>query len=421
MSHEQDSWQINSPKRPLVVHAGTSSLSLRLMRGQLAFLREAGFEVMIITSPGEELEDVQQSEGVETVGIRMAREISPWQDLVSLWHFYRILSRRRPAITNVGTPKAGLLGGIAAWLSGVPCRFYTLRGLRCETTSGVKFRVLRLTERVACGCAHRVICVSQSLRRRAIELGIVDPQRAIVLASGSSNGVDAERFTPNHERLTEAANIRQELNIPPEAPIVGFVSRLTRDKGIVELVQAFLQLSEDYPSLRLLLVGEFEDGDPVPAEVRREIENNERILRTGFIRDAAPYYHLMDVLALPSYREGFPNSVLEAHAAGKPVVATRATGAIDSVNDGVDGFLVPVGDADALGAALMRLLKNKALAEQMGRAGREKVVREFRPESVWSALEANYLDLLRAKGLGLPELSSRDKVRSSASTVESSL
>jgi glycosyltransferase involved in cell wall biosynthesis len=421
MIHEQDSRQINSPKRPLVVHAGTSSLSLRLMRGQLASLREAGFDVMVITSPGEELDDAQQSEGVETFGLRMAREISPWKDLVSLWHFYRILSRTRPVITNVGTPKAGLLGGVAACLSGVPCRFYTLRGLRCETTSGVKFRVLRLTERVACKCAHRVLCVSQSLRRKVIELGIVDPQRAVVLASGSSNGVDAERFTPNHARLTEAANIRQEFNIPPEAPIVGFVSRLTRDKGIVELVQAFLQLSESYPSIRLLLVGDFEDGDPVPAEIRQEIENNGRILRTGSVRDAAPYYHLMDVLALPSYREGFPNSVLEAHAAGKPVVVTRATGAIDSVDDGVDGFLVPMGDADALAAALMRLLKNKALAERMGRAGREKVVREFRQESVWSALEANYLDLLRAKGLGLPELSSRDKVRSSASTVESSL
>jgi glycosyltransferase involved in cell wall biosynthesis len=393
-------------ERPRVLHIATSALSLRLMRGQLAFLRDAGFDVLVSTSPGEELDAAGLSEKVKTYSIPMSREVSLWRDLKSLLRLYRVVRRLRPSITNVGTPKAGLLGGIAAWLARVPCRLYTLRGLRCETTRGLKLRILLLSERIACACAHRVICVSESLRQKAIALGIVEPHRTLVLGSGSSNGVDFSQYSPSPVLLQSAAKLRQELRIPPGSQVVGFVGRLTRDKGITELVKAFSRLHESSCALRLLLVGDFEEGDPLPGDVRREIETNPKIIRTSFVAEAAAYYHLMDVLALPTYREGFPNAVLEAHAAGKPVVATRATGVVDAVVDGVTGILIPAGDAEALAKGLEWVLTNKDLAAAMGSAGHERVRREFQQEGIWGALAREYSQLLSARGLARPETES---------------
>lgn len=392
---------------PRILQVSTSPISLRLMRGQLAFLDDAGFDVLAATSPGEELEAVKRDEKIESFAIPMAREASPWGDLKSLAGLYRVMRRVRPSITNVGTPKAGLLGGLAAWLSGVPCRVYTLRGLRCETATGFKRRLLLLCEFIACRCAHSVVCVSESLRQKAVELGVVNPERIKVLASGSSNGVEIDRFAPTVECLQRAAELRRRLAIPPRAPVVGFVGRFTRDKGLPELFVAFSQLRRTSPDLRLLLVGDYEEGDPLPWKLRHDIETHPHVLRTGFLKDTALYYQLMDVLALPSHREGFPNAVLEAHAAGKPVVAARATGIVDAVVDGVTGKLVPVGDTEALTQELELLLKDKNLAEAMGQAGLMRVRREFPRERVWEALAQEYAQLLLSRGLSLPEPKAR--------------
>jgi len=303
---------------------------------------------------------------------------------------------------SVSTPKAGLLGGLAAWLSRVPCRVYVLRGLRGETSRGARRFLLFFFERVACRMAHRVICVSESLREQAIRFGIVAPERAVVLGEGSSNGVDASRFAPTPERVRQAAALRISFGIPHDAPIVGFVGRFTRDKGIKDLLQSFSFLRESFPGLRLLLVGEFEKGDDVPADIRNQIFADPRIICTGFVRDPAPYYHVMDILALPSRREGFPNVVSEAHAAGKPVVGASATGIVDAVRDGIDGILVPVGDSRALAEAIAGLLRQPQLARKMGHAGRERAEREFRPQRIWAALLEEYSRLLHERGLPAP-------------------
>ncbi len=400
-----------SPESGLVrvVYVVTSSLSVRLMTGQLDYLRRMGFEVVLVSSPGEELQR-SESDGVRTVAVLMAREISPWKDLISLWRLLGVIWRVRPTIVNFSTPKAAILAGIAARLGQVPGRIYLLRGLRFETATGLKRKVLLLCEHIACRCAHRVICVSESLRQKAIELGVVDPRKTTVLASGSSNGVDAKRFAASGEALRWAGQIRETLGIPAKAPVVGFVGRLTKDKGISELVQAYLALRAEIHELRLLLVGEMEGGDPLPARIRRCIESERGIIRTGFVQDAADYYHAMDVLALPTYREGFPTVVLEAHAAGKPVVAARATGAVDAVIDGVTGILVPVGDSQALASALELVIRDRSLAAALGSAGRERVLREFHQETVWDALAEEYLQLLQAKGLTVPTAANRDEV-----------
>ena len=389
--------------RPGILHAGTSPLSVQwFLRGQLGYLRDAGFDVTVVTAPGEGLDQARLSEDVRAIAVPMIRSISPGRDLVALWRLWRIVRRLRPAITNVGTPKAGLLAGIAAWLSRVPCRVYTLHGLRLETARGPVRPVLWLAEWLACRAAHRVICVSESVRRKALALRLVTPERAVVLGAGSCNGVDESRCAPGPEASRRARELRQSLGIPPDAPVAGFVGRLTRDKGIPELVDAYFRLRSEFPDLRLLLVGDFEDGDPIDPALRRGIEADPGILRTGFVRDVVPYYHVVDILLLPTYREGFPNAVLEAHAAGKPVIATRATGVVDAVADGADGILVPIGDPVALAEAAALLLRDPALAAGMGRAGRERILLHFRRKDVWNALLREYVELLGRKGLPLP-------------------
>lgn len=390
--------------RPIsLMYVVTSQISTVLLKGQPKFLRGAGFEVSVVSSPGLNLNAAAEDENVQRYAVPMVRDIGGFSDLVSLCRLWRLMRRQKPTITNVSTPKAGLLGGLASRLSCVPCRVYTLRGLRCETTKGVRRWALILSELVACRCAHLVICVSESLRQRAVALGIVDPLRTVVLASGSSNGVDLDRFAPTPERLGQAAGLRNNLGIPAGAPVIGFVGRLTRDKGLCELIEAYLHLRHQRPLLHLLVVGDFEGGDPVPSNVRKVIRCDSQIIHTGIVRDTAPYYHVMDILALPTYREGFPNAPLEAHAAGKPVVATRATGVVDSVIDGVSGVLVPVGDSEALAKGLELLLKDKELAAAMGSAGRERVRREFRQERVWKALAQEYARLLEGRGLRLAQ------------------
>jgi len=386
-------------RAPRVLQVVTATISAELRRGQPAYLREAAFDVMIVSSPGEELERTAREEGVRSLGVRMEREISPLQDLNSLWRLYRVMRQFRPDLTDVGTPKAGLLGGLAAWLNRVPCRIYMLHGLRCETATGLKRRLLLFTERVACFCAHRVICVSESLRQKAVSLGIVELDRTAVLGSGSCNGVDAERFAPTVERLRAALELRWRLGIPEDAPVIGFVGRFVADKGIAELFEAYSQLRQISPELRLLLVGDFEEGDPVPRQLRERIKSDPHITITGFLRDVARYYHAMDVLALPTCREGFPTVVLEAHAAGKPVVTFRATGAVDAVVDGVDGIVVAVGDTRALAEAIARLISNPSLARTMGRNGYDRVLREFQPIRIWSAFAETYVGLLKEKGV----------------------
>ncbi len=372
----------------------TVPVSTIFFRGQIARLREAGFRVTFICNPGPETAAVE-GEGAEFIAVPMEREISPLKDLRSLWRLWRVLRKIRPDLTNVGTPKAGLLGGIAARMAGVPRRIYTLHGLRLEGARGVKRGILRLMEHISCGCAHYVRCVSPSLRDRAVKLRLVRSERAYVIGAGSANGIDMELFRSTPARIEEAEALREELNIPTYAPVVGFVGRFTRDKGIAELYGAFIRLKAAFPDLRLLLLGDFEAGDPVDAAVRAGLEANPNVVFAGMVKGTPRYYAAMNVLALPTYREGFPNVPLEAQASSVPVVTTRVTGAVDSVLDGITGLLVPAQDEAALAEALTELLGNRDRMRYMGRVARDWVEDRFRREAVWQALVEDYQRLLR--------------------------
>jgi glycosyltransferase involved in cell wall biosynthesis len=406
---------LGNSERPRMVFVLNSPIALAYLRGQPEYFRDRGFDVAVLCPPRRKDEwEVARSQGVSFIEVPMEREIAPLRDLISLWRLWRTMRALRPAVTNVGTPKAGLLGGFAAWLNGVPCRFYTLHGLRFETTTGLKRRLLIYAERLACRFVHRVICVSNSVREKAISAGLATLERTVILGPGSCNGVDASRFAITPQIMRRATQVRRQLGIPLGAPVLLFVGRLTCDKGIPELVKAFSELVARFPELRLLLVGCFEDGDPLPLDTRRFLETNPHVIFAGPVRDVVPYYATADVLVLPSHREGLPTIVLEAQAVGVPVVAASVTGTVDVIVDGETGLFFPVGDVPALVDAVARLMTDHRLANKLRLAGQEQVQTKFQQKRIWEALHREYLQVLQAKERARPAIPYAGRTRSLA-------
>jgi len=340
-------------------------------------------------------------EGAPLTAIPMRREIAPLRDVISLWRVWRLIQQLKPDLVTVSTPKAGLLGGIAACLARVPCRIYVMRGLRLEGAKSFQWMILFATEWLACHTAQRVFCVSASLMQRTIELGVVERKRCAVLGPGSSNGVDLQALAPSRGNLARAAELRSQWDVPSGEPVIGFIGRCTADKGVAELIEAYAIARQRYPELRLLIAGNREELDP---RLWRRCQNDPQLICCDqFVADTAPLYHAMDFLVLPTHREGFPNVILEAHAAGKTVISTRVTGVVDVVEDGVSGLLVHAGDVAQLAEAMLRLLANPELSQQMGAAGRKRAQAEFSRERIWHAVEREYVHELERRGLPLPE------------------
>ena len=322
--------------------------------------------------------------------------------LVSL---YRTLRRIRPTITHVSTPKAALLGSIAAWLARVPIPVFLVRGLITENARGPRRRLFRWLERLTSRLSHATICVAPSLLEFARAEGIVGPGLGTVMANGMSNGIDPRRFGPVAVKPAAVSWGDSADTSDMAAPVVmGFVGRLTRDKGVEEIAAAWQSTRTEFPNARLLLVGPWEHEDPVSETARRSLESDPRVLLVGRVADTAPYYKVMDLFLFPSQgTEGFPNAPMEAACMGLPVIASRVVGCVDAVVDGVTGMLVPPRNASALAGAIRTYLRDPDLRRRHGRTGRERVLRDFRQDVIWEALYQEYVRLLREKGLPFPE------------------
>lgn len=382
--------------KPLLVHITTVPQSLYyFLIGQGRYMREKNLEVIGISSPGELLQEFAKREEVASFAVSMSRTISPFADIQALFRLFLVLRKLSPHIVHAHTPKAGLLAMIASLPARVPVRIYHVHGVAYVTAGGWRRGLLMATEWISCTLAHQVIVVSSSVRNTLISDGLCPKSKAKVLGKGSINGVDATgRFNPERYQRND---IRSELGIPQDALVIGFIGRLVRDKGVCELIRVWLRLRENHRNLFLLLIGTFETRDALPETIAHTIKSDDRIVYLGQRRETASYYAAMDVFVLPTYREGLPMVLLEAQAMKLPVVATRVTGCVDAMKHGDTGVLIPPCDEEALERALTSYLCNRTARNTHGHQGREMVLREFRPEDLWTAQYEEYVRLMKER------------------------
>ncbi len=388
----------------------TVPITLKLfMRGQINYVKSHRFSVMAASSPGSELDDVAKRDGIDVFPVPFQREPSPVKDLVSLVLLVRLFMRLKPHIVHSSTSKAGPLAMIAAWLARVPIRIYTLRGVMIDRRNGLMRTILMFLEWLACRCAGQVISVSPSVSEVMITERLCLPGKIKVLANGSSNGVDAElRFNPALMDRTHASEIRDKFHFSDGARVVGFIGRLVSGKGIADLANAWLSIREHCEEAVLLIVGSEEKQAPVDSETMELFRNDPRVRMPGFVKneDLPLYYDMIDVVVFPTESEGFPNVPLEAAAMEIPVVATKVTGCVDAVVDGLTGTLVEPGNINEMTEAVITYLRDPELCARHGQSARERVLRDFQPQFVWHALFEEYVRLLKQSGIVTEELSS---------------
>ena len=369
------SFRTSSGRRGPVLYGVTIPLSARaFLTGQLNRLAREEPVFLVYgrddTGPVEGLEP-----GVTQLAVAMVRDPSPLRDLVSLWQLLRVVAKVRPRTVAFGTPKMGLIGTLAAWVLRVPRRVYVLYGLRFEGASGRGRSLLIALERVAMACATEVLALSESNRSEVLRLGLTGADKVVVLDQGAIGGVDVERFTP--PTPADRAASRARFGIPAEAELVGFVGRLTPDKGLQDMVRVWEQLHPRRPDAWLLVVGPDESSGSEHAHLVEQLRGMPRVLVHGPVPDVEVVFAGLDVLLLLTRREGFGTVLVEAAACGVPSVTTRVSGTVDAVVDGMTGTLVALGDIPGAVAAVEAYLDSPELLATTGRVGRERVVKHF--------------------------------------------
>lgn len=370
-----------------VIRISTIPLSLEvLLQGQLRMLSEH-YEVVGVSSPGDDLQKVAQREGIRTIAIPMERKISLFKDLVSLFRLIRLFHREKPWMVHSITPKAGLLGMMAAWICRVPVRVHLFTGLVFPTETGLKQKVLITTDRITCACATQVVPEGKGVKKNLEQFHITSKPLRII-GNGNINGIDLTVYTRTADVEEKAQVYRKK-----DTVTFCFVGRLVRDKGINELVTAFQQLHETNPDIRLLLVGSFEDQlDPVLPETKQAIEQHPAIEWVGWQNDIRPFLAASDVFVFPSYREGFPNVVLQAGAMGLPSIVTNINGCNEIIQEGVNGILIPSHNQLALLEAMKRFL-DASLRKTLGEQARPQIANRYERKALWKELLSFYRSL----------------------------
>lgn len=361
-------------------------------RGLLRELQEKdGYEIVAVSSPDSVLDEIKNREGVKTYAVPMERHISPIKDLKSLWRLIKVFRKENPTMVHSMTPKAGLLSMMAAWFTRVPVRVHTFTGLVFPTSTGLTQKILMLTDRITCACATHIIPEGEGVKNDLVNYRITKKPLK-VLGYGNVRGIDLDHYNPELPEIkAEAAKIRKE-----SVFTFVFIGRLVGDKGINELVEAFERLNKEYPNTRLILVGPEERNlDPLKPETISKIELNENIEAVGRQSDVRPWLAASDVFVFPSYREGFPNVVIEAGAMCLPSIVTDINGSREIIIEGKNGTIIPPRDTDALYQAMKRIISNPAEIAEMAANARPLIASRYEQTYVRRCLKEYYKEILR--------------------------
>lgn len=383
------------PNNPKLIRITTVPTSLKiLLKGQHRFMSENGFEVIGISSSGEELQDVEQNETIRVAVLEMTRTISPISDLKSLWEFYTLCKRERPTIVHSHTPKAGIVGMLGAKLAGVPVRLHTVAGMPLMEARGIKRKLLDVVEKLTYRCATKVYPNSRGLYNFILVHDYTSKEKLEVIANGSSNGIDTQYFDSTLFSEVQKQELKQSLLLQPYDFVYIFVGRLVGDKGINELISAFSQL--ETPNTKLLLVGPFESElDPLQPETLKVIETHPNIISVGFQSDVRPYFAVSDCLVFPSYREGFPNVVMQAGAMGLPSIVTDINGCNEIIVEGENGTIIPVKNVATLVDAMQKMIYDTSYYHHLRQNARPMIQSRYEQRVVWEALLEEYRRVLK--------------------------
>ena len=366
-----------------------------LLPGQMRYMQSNNFDVLMISADGKELNDVIKNEECRHIIVPMTRKITPFRDLQCLFQLIRIFRREKPDIVHSHTPKAGLLGMLAAKFCGIKVRIHTVAGLPMMVEKGFKYQLLKFTEKITAAAANHVWPNSNSLLQYITEHRLADPKKLQVIGKGSTNGIDTVFFSRSllDENIISAT--KTVIQYSAENKYLLFIGRLVVDKGIVELVKVFALLQQKYPQLKLILVGEYEDHlDPLPAFTVNEIETNSAIIHINWTDDVKYYMSLADHFIFPSHREGFPNVVLQAGAMELPIICSRIAGNIDIVSHEETGFIFDCGNEQQLQELIERAIASPEQVQIMAKKLRQVITENFRRENTWQNILEAYKSLV---------------------------
>lgn len=383
-----------------LIRITTVPLSLKiLLKGQHRFMSEH-FDIIGVSSPGKELDEVKNDEGIDVIAIDMSRKITPIKDIKSLWSTYKLLKREKPQIVHTHTPKAGIVGMLAARMAGVPHRLHTVAGLPLMEVKGMKRHVLDLVEKLTYASATQVYPNSKGLSDYIIKHKYTNRYKLKVIGNGSSNGIDTSFFSPQQVSEDQKTLLKEQLKIKYTDFVFVFVGRLVGDKGINELIKAFSALNnqENQQRSKLLLVGSLEQElDPLYSDTLKEIENNPNIISVGFQKDVRPYFAISDALVFPSYREGFPNVVMQAGAMELPSIVSDINGCNEIIVENQNGVIVPVKDSERLTEEMEKMIMDKDYYQALKMNARPMIEDRFEQSVIWNAILSEYNKLIKEK------------------------
>jgi len=379
-----------------LIRITTVPMALRyLLPAQMAFMQHNGFDVIMVSAGGPELDDVIKNEQCRHIIVPMTRKITPLQDLKCLLLLIKVFKKEKPDIVHTHTPKAGLLGMLAAKICGISIRIHTVAGMPLMVEKGFKLQLLKFIEKLTYYTASNVWPNSNSLFNYIIANKFAAPQKLKVIAKGSTNGINISRFNKKVLEEKIVLEIKASISYSGEFTYLLCIGRLVADKGIVELVNVFLTLQKKHTALKLILVGDYEEElDPLPVAVMQQIKTNANIIHIKWTQRVEYFMHIAHYFVFPSHREGFPNVLLQAGAMELPIICSRIAGNVDIVEDNKTGLIFERGNEQQLSEQIEFALDNPVAVKLMAEKLVQIIIKDYRQENIWQFILQEYQKLL---------------------------